>query len=243
MKRYEKRFYRYQLVRSDLVTFQVSVKETDLWIRAAKDLSGVARDLVITYRNHIEDFIRKNPDFLTSLTPLPTPDFTVPAIVRQMIIAGQKANTGPMAAVAGAIAERVGKKLLDYSDEVIVENGGDCFIGTRRTIEVGIYAGDSPLSNKVALRFKPERLPLGVCTSSGTIGHSLSFGKADAITVISKNAALADAAATAIGNVVKTSGDIGKGLELAQNIEELAGIVIIVKDKLGAWGEVELVKW
>ncbi len=243
MKRYRDRFYRYESVKSDLVSFQVRIKETDLWIKAERELTREAKDLVISYRNQIEDYIRQNPSFLEALEPLTLPSLVMPAIVREMIVAGQKANTGPMAAVAGAIAERVGRKLLEWSPEVIVENGGDCFIMMKRPIEVGIFAGDSPLSNLVALRFEPEALPLGVCTSSGTVGHSLSFGNADAVAVVSRNTALADAAATSIGNLVCSPGDIEKGLEYAQKIEGLLGVVIIVKNKLGAWGEVELVRW
>ncbi len=243
MKKHQERHYRYESVKSDLVSFQVRVKETDLWIKAERDLTARAKDLVISYRKQIEDFIRKNPIFLKSLAPLTLSGIAVPAIVREMILAGQKANTGPMAAVAGAIAERVGRKLLDYSREVIVENGGDCFIMMNRPIEVGIFAGDSPLSHRVALRLRPEKLPAGVCTSSGTVGHSLSFGTADAVTVISRSSALADAAATSVANVVRTSADIEKGLSHAQKIEGLLGVVIIVKDRLGAWGEVELVRW
>ena len=243
MKKYKERFYRYQLAESDLLSFQVKVKQTDLWIRAERVLTREAKDLIITFRKHIEDFIRQQPAFLKSLAPIPLPVFTAPAIVREMIVAGQKAGTGPMAAVAGAIAARVGKGLMEYSSEVIVENGGDCFIMMKRSIEVGIFAGNSPLSNRIAIRLEPDCLPLGVCTSSGTVGHSLSFGKADAVTVISKNVALADAAATAIGNVVRSPRDINRALELAQNIDGVLGIVVIVKEKLGAWGGVELVRW
>jgi len=243
VKKYRERFYRYQGIKPELVGFQVKVRETDLWVKAERDLSKETKNLVHTYRKHIEDFIRDNPLFLKSLTPIPIPDFTVPAIVREMIMASQHAGTGPMAAVAGAIASRVGKGLKKYTSEIIVENGGDCFLSMRRPVEVGIYAGESPLSNKIAVRFTPDKLPVGICTSSGTVGHSLSFGKADAVTVISKNAALADAAATALGNIVKKPQDINSALEMAQNIAGLLGIVIIIGDRLGAWGEVELAHW
>jgi ApbE superfamily uncharacterized protein (UPF0280 family) len=106
---------------------------------------------------------------------------------------------------------------------------------------MGIFAGSSVLSEKLALRIRPEQTPLGVCTSSGTVGPSLSFGRADAVTVVSPSGAVADAAATRIGNQVKRRGDINRALAVAPEIEGVLGAVIIMGDRVGAWGEVELV--
>jgi hypothetical protein len=145
-----------------------------------------------------------------------------------------------MAAVAGAIAERVGRELMKLSPEVIVENGGDIFMKTLTNRLVGVYAGSSPFTGKIALEVEPEETPLGICTSSGTVGHSLSYGSADAVIVISPSAALADAAATAIGNLIQESGDIPMGIEFAQDIAGLKGVLIIKGDKLGIWGEVKI---
>jgi len=145
-----------------------------------------------------------------------------------------------MAAVAGAMAESVGKDLLANSAEVIVENGGDIFIHSARELKVGIFAGKSPLSFRVGLKIPGANHGWGVCTSSGTVGPSLSFGRADAACVLAPSAALADAAATAIGNLVSSSADLPQGLEKAQTIPGLTGVVIIIGDKLGAWGDVEL---
>ena len=124
-------------------------------------------------------------------------------LVKEMIRVSTLANVGPMAAVAGAMAEFVSKDLLKISKQVIVENGGDIYLATSRERTIGIYAGTSPLSMKLGITISPEDSPLGVCTSSGTVGPSLSFGKADAVCILSKSAALADAAATAVGNVVR----------------------------------------
>jgi ApbE superfamily uncharacterized protein (UPF0280 family) len=162
-------------------------------------------------------------------------------MVKEMLAAAQKCGTGPMAAVAGAIAEQVGLALLEESSEVVVENGGDCFIKVHSPLQVSIFAGRSGLSESVALQVLPEGTGLGVCTSSGTVGHSLSFGKADAVTVIAPSAALADAAATMICNQVQSESDIQRALAFAQEIEEVRGVVIIFGDQIGAWGEVELV--
>lgn len=157
-----------------------------------------------------------------------------------MLEAGRKANVGPMAAVAGAIAEYVGKELLEFSPEIIVENGGDIFLKVLRKRIVGIYAGDSPLTGKVGLEINPQETPLGVCTSSGTVGHSLSFGKADAVVVIATSATLADAAATAICNRVSQPEDIHSAIEFGKQISSLKGIVIIIGGDVGAWGDVKL---
>jgi ApbE superfamily uncharacterized protein (UPF0280 family) len=147
---------------------------------------------------------------------------------------------GPMAAVAGAMAEYVGKDLLAYSDEVIVENGGDLFLKVDMQRQVGIYAGDSPLSGKIALEVWPEETPMGMCTSSGTVGHSLSYGAADAVIAVSPSTALADAAATAIGNMVKDATDINKAIEYAMSVDGLDGIVVIKGSDMGVWGKVRL---
>jgi ApbE superfamily uncharacterized protein (UPF0280 family) len=236
---YQPRTYRHWIEGKDLAAFTVTVKETDLYIRAASNLQRKAQRLVAKYRSQLERYIEKNPEFQTSLTPLTVPD-RAPQIVSDMIEAGRKAGVGPMAAVAGAIAEYVGRELLAYSPEIIVENGGDIFLKilTKRT--VGIYAGDSPLTGKIGLEISPRDTPLGICTSSGTVGHSLSYGRADAVVVIAPSAALADAAATAIGNRVNRPDDIENALESGQSIHGLKGMVIIIGKSIGVRGDVKL---
>jgi uncharacterized protein len=196
---------------------------------------------VLKCRLQLEDYISGHPEFLRSLTPLPE-DTLAPLIVRRMLHAGREAGVGPMAAVAGAVAQRVAEDLHSWSPFIIIENGGDCYLNLQEDITVGVYTGrDSPFADRIALRFAAVRFPLSICTSSGTIGHSLSFGRADAVTVVAKDAALADAAATAIGNRVRTGRDVGLGLEIARSISALEGVLIAIGDKLGAWGDIELV--
>jgi ApbE superfamily uncharacterized protein (UPF0280 family) len=236
---YQPRVYRHWIEGGDLVAFSVAEQETDLYIRAASNLQRKARRLVSKYRRQLEKYIEKNPEFQTSLEPVNMPA-NAPAIVKDMAAAGTKAGVGPMAAVAGAIAEYVGKELLEFSPEIIVENGGDIYLKILKKRVVGIYAGESTLTGKIGLEINPQDTPLGVCTSSGTVGHSLSFGKADAVVALAGSAALADAAATAIGNRVKQASDIDRALEFARGISGLKGAVIIIGDKVGAWGEVKL---
>ena len=236
---YQPRFYREWTKDKDLVSFSVVVRETDLYIRARRNLKRKALKAVLKYRAPLEGYIGRHPEFLTSLIPLPVGE-DAPQIVKAMANAAKEVGVGPMAAVAGAIAEYVGKDLLPFSSEVIVENGGDIFLKILKKRLIGIYAGGSPLSGKVALEIQPEETPLGVCTSSGTVGHSLSFGRADACTVLSPSASLADAAATAVGNLVREVEDIPRGIEFAQGVKGLKGVVIIKDDRIGLWGEVKI---
>ncbi|NVM56699.1 MAG: UPF0280 family protein [Desulfobacterales bacterium] len=241
-KAYKNRTYRSLVSNKKLQTFRVVVKETDLLVRAERPLQRETRDLVLKHRMSLERYIEDHPGFVDRLAPLPHDRPLAPPIVRTMIEAGQKAGVGPMAAVAGAVAEHVGRDLLTYSKEVIIENGGDIFIRTTFPLVVAIFAGDSPLSSKLGVRIDSPGTPVAVCTSSGTVGHSLSFGRADAVAVISESAALADAAATAIGNAVSNKADIASAIHLGENIQGVVGIVVILDDKMGLWGKVELVR-
>jgi hypothetical protein len=215
------------------------VKETDLYIRASTNLERKTLKLVTKYREMLEGYIRQYPIFLTSLQPLPVDD-NAPRIVKAMSEAASKAGVGPMASIAGAIAEFVGTELLAFSPEVIIENGGDIYMKSLRKRLVGIYAGQSPLTGKIGLEIAGTDTPIGICTSSGTVGHSLSFGKADAAVVLSKSAILADAAATAIGNLIKQPTDIPNGIELAKSIEGVLGVIIIKGEHTGLWGKVKI---
>ena len=235
----EPRTYRHQIEGKDLVPFNVTVKETDLYIRASSNLKRKAHRLVLKYRSILEKYIERHPTFLTSLEPLPIPD-DAPHIIKQMAEAAYQAGVGPMASVAGAIAEFVGNELLAFSPEIIVENGGDIFLKSSKKRVVGVYAGKSPLTGKIGLEINGQDTPVGICTSSGTVGHSLSLGKADAVIALSESATLADAAATAIGNLITRPDDISRGIEFAEGIKGLKGVVIIIDDSIGLWGEVKL---
>jgi len=237
---YEPRTYRDKMIAEGLVSFRVVIKETDLHISACRELKKEAEDAVRKYRQDLEGFIVKQPVFLSSLKPLDVPP-TAPHIVKRMSEAAQKADVGPMAAVAGAIAELVGKELEPLSREIIVENGGDIFIHTLKFRTIAIFAGDSPLSNRVGIEISPEQSPLGVCASAGKVGHSLSFGSAEAVVVLSKDTALADAAATSIGNKVRKVADIEKALNWGKTVDGILGIIVIKEDQVGAWGDLKLI--
>jgi len=238
---YEPRHYRLWTKDKDLVSFNVVVKETDLFIHAKSNLKKKALEVVLKQRALLEGYIARHPKFAATLEPFCVGD-DAPHIVKQMAEAAEKVGVGPMAAVAGALAEFVGKELLEFSPEVIVENGGDIFLKSLDSKLVGIYTGKPPYSGKIALKIEPGETPVGVCTSSGTVGHSLSFGKADAVIVISSSTPLADAAATAIGNLVTEEGDLDRGIEFARGIEGLSGVAIIKDDRMALWGQVKIVR-
>lgn len=237
---YQERAYRNYVKAENLVKFEVIEKETDLLILAEKNLYDKALACVLKYRGDLERYIQSDPQFAKTFSPYRV-RYNAPPLVKEMAKAARKAKVGPMAAVAGTIAEFVGKDLRAFTDEVIVENGGDIFLKINQTRKVGIYAGNSPFSEKIALEVEPREKPFSVCCSSGTVGHSFSFGKADAVVVISSSASLADAAATAIGNVIKEISDIENGLKLAKRIRGLDGVLIIKDDQLGALGKVKIV--
>lgn len=159
-------------------------------------------------------------------------------IIMEMVDSCAKVGVGPMASVAGAVAEYVGRDLLVSCDEVIVENGGDIFIKVDRVIKVGVYAADSPFTGKISIEIDPQDTPLGICTSSGTVGPSLSFGTSDATIVLASSAAFSDACATAIGNLIKEESDIPAAVEYARSIEGLYGVALIKGKKMGAWGKI-----
>jgi len=236
---YEPRTYRDRVSDDGLRAFRVVIGESDLWIRADKDLSQEALFVLRDARRQISGYIRRDPSFLSALRPHPVPE-DAPPLVHKMAEAGRKAGVGPMAAVAGAIAEYVGRELSRLSGEVIVENGGDVFLSIASPRRVGILAGNSPLSGKVALEVTPEETPLAICTSSGTVGHSLSFGKADAAVVLAESGPLADAVATALGNRVRGPEDIQMAMEWAMGVEGVRGVLVVLGDRMGALGTVRL---
>jgi ApbE superfamily uncharacterized protein (UPF0280 family) len=241
--RYQRRFYRDWVKAKGLHLARIADRETDLQVITDKPIDEeFIKAKIRQYRRDIENYITRDRRFLTALKPIAV-ELTAPQIVREMAGSARKANVGPMAAVAGAIAQFMGKDLLKkgYKD-VIVENGGDIFLKTRKTCTVGIYSGRSKLWNQLKLKIKPKDTPIAICASSGTVGHSLSFGYADSAVILSKNGALADAVATAVANRVGSRGDLEGALNFARSIRGICGAVLIFRKNLISWGGVEFAK-
>ena len=238
---YEERFYRSVSKPQDLLCYEVKLNETDLLCCTRTDLRIFIEERVLFYRHQLEEYIKYRPKFKVSLAPIELDAFA-PGIAREMIEATASIGVGPMAAVAGAIAEYVGRDIAGLTEEYIIENGGDIFMKTDHERVVLIYAKDSPYSEKIGIKLKGRGLPYGVCTSSGTVGHSLSFGRADAVCIVGDSALFADGLATYVGNSVKKKADIPASIEKGKSHPGIIGILIVLGDHLGIWGDVEIVK-
>lgn len=217
------------------------IKESDVTIKT--DLEATIAEAILSiklHRKELESYIQVHPEFERSFEPVRVPP-EAPEIIRLMADETEKCNVGPMASVAGALADLGVKKMLELGSKVaVIENGGEIMIQTDRFINIGVLAGDAALSGKIGFRILPQDCPCGIGTSSGTVGHAFSFGVADAAVVFAGNATMGDAAATAVANVVK--GDdielsIQKGLEVAETIEGVRGAYILRDDKAGTVGK------
>ena len=239
MTRYVERWYRGYTKAPDLVPFSVQIKESDLLIWAEKNLQDLAYKRLEKERNNLEAYLRYDPDFLHSLAPVAASPFA-PPLCQMMAEAAEKAGVGPMASVAGAINEMVGEELRQESEEIIIENGGDLLVFSREARVVAVYAGeDSPFSFRIGIKL-PTGKKWGVATSSGIVGYSLSFGKADAVVVVAESSAVADAWATSLANRVQEKEDIKKVLKFSQQITDIQGTLIILGEFLGVEGNIQI---
>jgi len=242
----EPRFYRQRMGRERFRSFVVGYKDSDLWIGVDcahyhASIPEFAMEKLVELRKGLEHYILSHPGFAASFTPvdlLPG----APAIAFSMASAGKIAGTGPMAAVAGAFSEYLGHALLAEFDldEIVIENGGDLFLSLKNDLILEVYAGKSVLTGKIGLKVPAKYSPLGICTSAGTVGPSVSFGKADAVMVACADTALADAWATAIGNRVKKPADIQIQLDCMDQHPEIISLLIICEENVGVRGCFEL---
>lgn len=236
-RQYSRRSYRGIIEPEGLVCYRVALKESDLLVCTVTDMSRDAIRALGTRRSELETYMASHEAFSTSFRPVPATG-DAPGIVKDMAAAAREFDVGPMASVAGAIAQWVGTDLSGSSGEVVVENGGDIFMagGAARKVRIFSGAGSAP----VDIVIEPPAEGIGVCTSSATVGPSVSLGRADAVTVIASTATLADAAATAIGNMVLAPDDVAGALEAARRAPAVLGAVVLLKGSMGAWGMVEL---
>ncbi|MFA5326537.1 MAG: UPF0280 family protein [Prolixibacteraceae bacterium] len=242
----EQRAYRNQFSQQRFRSFVVNYKETDLWIGVdppsfREEMMGISLLKVKELRSVLEAYLLTDPVFRKTFEPHRV-EPNAPEIVKVMAEAANRAGVGPMASVAGVFAEMVGQHLMQQFEiqELVVENGGDIFLKINRNLLMSVYAGNSPLSEKVGIEIPATESPLGVCTSAGTIGPSVSFGKADAVMIVCKNTALADAFATGFGNRVQTPEDVQQVTKQTEQFPEILSAVIICHDKIGIRGQFEM---
>lgn len=243
---FEERTYRTQFNTERFTGFEISYLETDLWIGVdassfKTEMKEVALANVKLLRDKLDKYIVAEPFFKKSLKPF-QPFGNAPVEAVEMATAAEKAGIGPMAAVAGLFAREVGEEILRNFNvnEIIVENGGDIFAKLNNELVLSVFAGDSPLSERIGLVIPPEKEHLGICTSAGTVGPSLSYGKADAVVVVCENPLVADAFATAFGNKVKKPDDVEKVIKQSEKYPEILSLLIICEDKIGIRGDYEM---
>ncbi len=242
-KKYQKRFYREWNHSERFFKMQVIVQETDLLILSDKKINpDFVKERIIFYRNKISDYINyKDKRFLTALKPIIV-ELSAHSIIKDMSKESCKANVGPMASVAGAVAQYVGRDLLKKScSEIIIENGGDIFLKVRAKSKVGLYAGEKNIFNNLQLEINIVNKGFGICTSSGNLGHSLSFGKTDAVVIVGENAILADAVATAVGNLVASEKDFIKAINYAKLVKGVKAAAIILGKNMACWGQIKFI--
>jgi hypothetical protein len=223
-----------------MIKRRIVVEESNILLttdRANVDLTN----FITKIRYDLKSYIKLHPEFLSSLDPLSVEKG--PSLVKEMARASKIAGVGPMAAVAGTIAQFCLNYLLDQGSRyTIVDNGGDVALKTNRDVTVGLFAGESSLSGRLGFRVKHHLTPLGICTSSGTVGHSISFGRSDSVTVFASKASVADALATSLGNYAIGEGDgdaVQNCLNQAEEYREyFRGVMVIVGESAGTIGKV-----
>ena len=221
-----------------MIERKLAFKESKLFLKIdGGRFFDIAHSCLLKNRSELEGYIALHPFFQSTLEPLEV-EGDSPRVVRMMADAAGKAGVGPMAAVAGALAELMLEEVVRKGCKfAIIENGGDIAMKVDRAARVALYAGSSPFSGNIGFEVVPGDTPLGLCTSSGTVGHSISFGKADAAVAFADGAALADAAATAIGNAVKSERRLREAIEVAKSLP-IRGAVVIKGKSIAAWGRV-----
>jgi len=250
MSEYEIRKYREQFNVKRFAGFSVIFRESDLWIGVDREsllnfiideMKELTLQKIKELRKNLDDYISEEPQFAKSLDPF-IPGKFAPSEAVEMAEAAAKAGIGPMSAVAGLFAREAGLEILqNFSPlELVIENGGDIFAVVKDELVLSVFAGKSPLSGKTGLIIPPGTGRIGVCTSAGTVGPSLSFGKADAVVVACKDILLADAFATALGNLVKNPDDIERVLDISRRYPEIISVLIICGDKMGVRGDYEV---
>jgi len=227
-------------------SFTAGYKDSDLWIGVdpssySKDMKVFSGNLIKEYRIKLENYLLRDPRFADSLVPIEL-KHEAPEIARIMSEASQRTGIGPMSAVAGAFAECLGKELIKHFDpeEVVIENGGDIFLKMKDEILLSVFAGNSPLSGKVGIKLPKINKPVGVCTSAGKVGPSLSLGNTDAVMVVCESTPLADSWATLIGNLVKSAKDIEPVLKETDKYPDILSVLVICEGSLGVRGKFDL---
>ena len=243
---YKERSYRSRFSNDERRWFCVKFLESDLWIGVDNGSYSASMEadvyaMLVELRRSMDAYLLMDPAYKTALTPYDA-GLEAPAILKEMSKASHKTGIGPMSAVAGAVALRVANFIKQQYgvNEVIVENGGDIYAEAHSDMDIAVFAGQSPLSEKIGLHIPAADFPLGICTSSGTVGPSLSLGRADAVMIVCRDVLLADSYATAMANRIRTVNDLQPVIDRIQNNPDILGSIAVKDDRLAICGQFEL---
>ena len=242
---YRERTYRSRFSNDERRWFCVKFLESDLWIGVdsgsySASMEADTYTMLVDLRRSMDAYLFMDPGYKAALTPYDA-GLEAPDILRSMSRVSHKTGIGPMSAVAGAVALHVAEflKLQFGVKEVIVENGGDIYAEAHSDMDIAVFAGQSPLSEKIGLHIPVTNFPLGICTSSGTVGPSLSLGRADAVMIVCKDVLLADSYATAMANRIQSVNDLQPVIDRIQNIPDILGAIAVKDDRMAICGHYE----
>ena len=243
---YRERSYRSRFSNDERRWFCVKFLESDLWIgvdngsyHASMEADTYA--MLVELRRTMDAYLLMDPGYKAALVPYEA-GLEAPTILKDMSRVSHRTGIGPMSAVAGAVALRVADFIKSKFNvkEVIVENGGDIYADANSDMDISVFAGQSPLSERVGLHIPAAAFPCGICTSSGTVGPSLSLGRADAVMIVCQDVLLADSYATAMANRIRTVNDLQPVIDQIRNIPAILGAIAIKDDRLALCGQYEL---
>lgn len=230
---------------SNRCSFAVSCSTSDLWIAVdrhsySEQMPRFAFETIRALRSQMEHYLDSDSAYLRSLVPCDPHEGACPVFDRMSRVS-HVTGVGPMAGVAGACAEYVAEALTDRfaCSEVVVENGGDIYARFAEPFDVRLFAGGSPLSDKIGVRLPVDLSPAGICTSSGTVGPSLSFGCADAVMIVCGDVVLADSYATAFANSVRSIDDVERVADLIADCNDVVAAMVVKDDRIGIVGSLE----
>ena len=243
---YRERSYRSRFSNDERRWFCVKFLESDLWIGVDNGSYHASMEdevyaFLVDLRRQMDAYLLMDPQYKASLTPYDA-GLEAPAILKEMSRVSRKTGIGPMSAVAGAVALRVADFIKSKFNvkEVIVENGGDIYADANSDMDISVFAGQSPLSERVGLHIPAAAFPCGICTSSGTVGPSLSLGRADAVMIVCRDVLLADSYATAMANRIRTVNDLQPVIDRITDIPDILGAIAVKDDRMAICGQFEL---
>ncbi len=236
----DRSIYRNRVKYKEKYNWRIIYKYSDLLVSCDRNIIPKLERLIKEIYHLLGSCIKENPSFQKSLSPLKIkPEY--PPVIKKMCQKAAIFNVGPMATVAGAVCDYLASGLDRYCSRLIIENGGDVFIKTNKDIKVGVYLKNKHFEDKIYLKIKAVGTPCGLCSSSGSFGHSLSMGSSDLVVVMAKSTISADGAATSIANNIRDPEDISKTISSYKNIKDIKGILIVKDDRLGVWGNIEFI--